>query len=84
MVRMQPYRPVLTDMDHLSPWQSWGMWQGLQEGVRFPELSESPYIKAKNYYEQYMTVALVVMALGIITIAGSAILAFFTGLLRRS
>lgn len=61
-------RPIIVDIDYTSPWETWLIWQDLQEGVRLPEYSDSPYLQAKRVYDQYMTLAIAVIVVGIITI----------------
>jgi hypothetical protein len=61
-------RPVMVDIDYMSPWDTWRMWQDLREGVRMPEYSESPYHKFKKVYDQYMTVGFVIIGVGIVTL----------------
>jgi len=70
-------RPVFPSMDYMSPWDTWLMWHGLRDSVRLPEYSNSPYLEAKKIYDQSMTVGIVIMGLGLVTIACSAIVAFF-------
>ncbi len=66
-------------MDYMSPWDTWLMWHDLRDGVRLPEYFNSPYLEAKKVYDQYMTVGAVLLGLGLVTIACSAIVAFFKG-----
>jgi len=75
---MYTRRPVLPDIDYASPWDTWAMWHSLRDGVRLPEYSDSPYLQAKKVYDQYMTVGIVIMVVGIVTIVCSAIVAFFS------
>lgn len=77
MYRTYNQRPVLVDVDYMSPWETWLMWQNLREGVRLPEYSESPYLEAERTYKQYMTIAAVIVGVGIVMLAwavGTAIL----------
>lgn len=72
-------RPYLVDVDYMSPWDTWLMWQSLRDGVRLPEYSESPYLKALKEHREYMTVGIVVTVLGGILLACGGL----TALLNR-
>lgn len=76
-------RPILIDMDYMSPWDTWLMWQSLREGVQLPEFAESPYFQAKKVYDQYMTVGAVIMALGGVTVAFATIVAIVNRSAKR-
>jgi hypothetical protein len=81
--RVYTTRPVLPSVDYATPWDTWHMWHNLREGVQLPEYMDSPYLQQKKVYNQYMTVGVVIMALGIITIACAAIAAYFNRRSRR-
>jgi len=74
-------RPIMVEMDQVSPWDTWLMWQSLREGVRMPEYSNSPYLEAKKVYKQYLIIGIVIIAIGVILLACSAMLALAS---RRS
>lgn len=74
-------KPTLIDMDYMSPWDTWLIWKSLQEGVRLPQYAESPYQLAMKEYSQHLTVGIVIAVIGILMLACSAIIAFFS---RRS
>ncbi len=76
--RTYSMRPVLPDIDYAAPWDTWLIWHDVRSGVRLPEYAESPYMQAKKVYNQYMTVGIVIMALGLLTIVCSAIVASFS------
>lgn len=72
-------RPVMPDVDLMSPWDTWPMWQNLREGVRMPEYVESPYHKFKKIYDQYMTVGYVIIAVGIVTLVFALAISIVSG-----
>lgn len=74
-------RPVPVNMDYMSPWDTWLMWQSLREGVRIPEFAESPYTKAMKEHRRYMAVGIVFTVLGGLILTCAAVASFFN---RRS
>ncbi len=68
-------RPAFYDVDSLSPWGTWLMWQDLRDGVQLPEYTESPFVQGERIYRRYMTLGAVVTGLGTIMIAGAAVIA---------
>lgn len=76
-------RPSMPDINYNSPWDSWLIWQSLQEGVRLPEYVDSPYLQAKRIYDQYMALATAIIVVGIITTACGVIVAVVNGMPRR-
>lgn len=75
-------RPILIDMDYLSPWDTWLIWeQDLHEGVRIPEFAESPYLKAMKEHRRYMAVGIAFTVLGGLILACAIVAGFFN---RRS
>lgn len=72
-------RPVMPDVDLMSPWDTWPMWQNLREGVRIPEYAESPYHRFKKVYDQYMTVGYVIIGVGIVTLVCALAIAIASG-----
>jgi hypothetical protein len=76
-------RPVMIDVDYMSPWDTWLMWQSLREGVRMQEYSDSPYLQAKKEHTQYMTVGFVIIGVGIVTLVGALAIALVNGRSKR-
>ena len=72
-------RPVMPDVELMSPWDTWPMWHNLREGVRMPEYAESPYRKIKKIYDQYMTVGYVIIGVGIVTLVFALAIAIASG-----
>ncbi len=70
-------RPVFYDVDALSPWGTWLMWQDLRGGVQLPEYTESPFVQSERIYRRYMTLGAVVAGLGTVMIVGAAATAMF-------
>jgi hypothetical protein len=67
------HRPVLADIDQITPWESYLMWQSLRTGVRLPELAEVPYLEAKRFYHQQLGIGLAIVVFGGLVSAVSAI-----------
>ncbi len=72
-------RPVMIDVDYMSPWDTWLMWQSLREGVRMQEYADSPYQQARKEYTQYMTVGFVIIGVGIFTLVCALAVAIVSG-----
>lgn len=66
-------RPMLLDMDEMTPWESFLMWQSLRHGVRLPELAEVPYLEAQRVYHQHLGIGSAIIAVGILISVVSAI-----------
>ncbi len=66
-------RPILADVDQITPWESFLMWQSLRAGVRLPELAEVPYLEAMRFYHQKLGIGLAIIAFGGLISAVSAI-----------
>ena len=77
-------RPIPVNMDYMSPWDTWLMWQSLREGVRIPEFAESPYTKAMKEHRRYMAMGTVFTILGGLIITGAAVANFFYRRSQRS
>ncbi len=75
MYRAENYRPIFIGMEHMSPFDTWLMWQELKEGVQFLEYAESPYQKARGFYRQYMAVSWAVIIVGGLLLASAGLVA---------
>ena len=71
-------RPIMVDINYMSPWETWLMWNGLKEGVRLPEYAKSPYLERKKETTQYMTFGIAIMVIGSIMLACSAAIGFYS------
>lgn len=75
MYRAQSYRPVFVGMEHMSPTETWFMWQELKEGVQLLEYAESPYQKARKLYRQYMAIGWAIIIVGGLFLASAGLIA---------
>jgi multisubunit Na+/H+ antiporter MnhB subunit len=75
MYRAQNYRPVFVGMEHMSPTDTWFMWQELKEGVQFLEYAESDYQKARRIYRQYMAIGWAIIIVGGLLLASAGVIA---------
>ena len=72
-------RPILSDVNQITPWESFLMWQSLRTGVRLPELAEVPYLEAKRFYHQKLGIGLAIIAVGGLIAAISAVVGWTAG-----
>lgn len=76
-------QPVLIDVDYMSPWDTWLMWQNLREGVRLPDYASSPFLEAKKVTDQYMTAGFVIIVVGLVTLVCGLTTAVVSGRSQR-
>ncbi len=67
-------RPIF-DLDYSTPWETWLLWQNLQQGIELPEYANSPIEQYQRINEQYMVMAIAIIVVGIITLVCGVIIA---------